>query len=408
MRLGQYTARVTNLQVREGLDTQPFQTLVVPSGENWHAMWPKVQTLWWTAPPEQLQYLKYFLTSGVRNLKVNFEDAGDEEFQATLCLIESHCENLYQLHLFDSESRENKALQDTIRRIIHKNSSTLRMFMPPQDPSSPLVEDILRLPQLQELVMHVPKVPDSLPSGILPSLKSLTFSLHDPLDIPKMLGKLRETKLLNFVLHCPYPTSPGERKALAKFFEISGLYDSLRFFVWKPPSGGEAPTWSFATLFQPFANLQALQLDITCYPTCCFKFGHDHVVQISQWMPRLRDLNFGGSPCPFGGTNTNIGYNTLAVLAKNCPNLYLLSIHFDIKTFGLVNWRVEPNPNVTLWDVGATVLPEDPETRTFIALAVAKLFPNVTFVGTAPEKWADISEELEMLALPPVHGLFYW
>ena len=384
-------------------------TLVVPSGEyNWHMMWPRVTTLWWTAPPEQLQYLRYFLTSGVRNLKVNFEGVGDEEFQETLFLIESRCKGLDQLRLFDSESRENRYLQDTIRKILDNNSGTLRMFMPPQDPSSPLVRDILRLPQLQELVMHVPKVPGPLPSEIIPSLKSLTFSLHDPLDILKLLGNLRETKLLNFVLHCPYPRSRGEVNALADFFESSGLYDSLRFFVWKPPSDGEAFTWPFATIFQPFANLQALQLDINCHLTCCFRFSHDHVVKISQWMPRLRDLNFGGSPCPYGGNNANIGYKTLAVLARNCPNLRLLSIHFDIRTFGPANWQVEPNPNVTLWDVGATVLPGDPETRTIIALAVAKLFPKVTFVGTAPEKWADISEELEMLTLPPVHEMFYW
>ncbi|KAF9785487.1 hypothetical protein BJ322DRAFT_1194215 [Thelephora terrestris] len=402
--LRQYTKRITNLQVGGGKGFETFSTLIIQYGSpHLHKLWPKVEILWWTAPSEHLHFLQFFLTPSVRNLMVNLEKSEDEVFRETLCLIESRCVHLKQLRLFDSETRENKDLQRIIRQILSKNARTLRVFMPPQDPSAPLVSDILQLPSLQELVMHVPQIPQRLPSRILPCLRSLLFSLDHPLDILDLLHTLRKSRLINFTLNCPYPTSQADQIALAHFFRTSGLYDSLKFLVWEPPSNGSAFTWQFVTILRPFANLQALQLELNCHTACQFEFGHDDVVQISKWMPRLRELIFGGSPCPTGGTFTDIGYHTLAVVAKNCPYLYSLAVHFDIRTIGPVRWRVQPNPNVTFWDVGTTVLPSNPELRTFIALAVVKLFPKVTITGKASDQWSDISEEIEYMRLPPVH-----
>jgi len=390
------------------INPQTFKTLLDPHESfDWLSMWPKVKTLYWITPPEHLQFLKHFLTLDVRFLKINFERAEDEEFQEILGLVESRCMNLEDLRLFDSETRENKEIQDTIRQIIYNNSLTLRLFYPPQDPSAPLVNDILQLPALQVLEMHIPQIPDPAPWDILPALEYLSFTVDDALDIIGLLGNLSESKLRQFTLTCPYPTSEDDQATLGEFFEDSGLYDSVQEFSWVSPSSDEGPpTWEFVTTLSSFINMQELCLDVPCWPVCRFNFRHHHVVELSRWMPQLKELNFGGSPCALGGLTTDIGYHTLDVLAKNCPNLILLVIHFNINTFVPVR-PTEPNWNVKMWEVGDTPLPNDPQSLTMIALAVSMIFPRVALIGTTEKhnmKWNVVREELSMLTLPAAHG----
>lgn len=392
-----------------GINVQAFKTLIDShESSDWLTLWPRVKTLYWTTPPEYLQFLKYFLTPGVRNLKINLEWTEDEEFQEVLGLVESRCMNLEDLRLFDSATRENEDIQNTIRQIIYNNSLTLRLFYPPQDPSAPLVNDILQLPALQVLEMHIPQIPYPIPSDILPSLEYLDFTLDGPSDIIELLGTLGESKLRQFTLICPYPTSEDDQAALAEFFDDSGLYDTVDTFSWVPPPDEEAPTWEFVTILGPFANMQTLVLDGPCDHVCRFGFRHDHIVELSGWMPQLIELSLGGSPCPLGGLMTDIGYHTLATLVRNCPNLSLLATHFNINTFILPAGYAEPSWKVAFWDVGNTALPSGPQYHTLIALAVSKLFPKATFIGTTGEvakKWSTIHEELRMFTLPAVHGL---
>jgi len=406
-RLRQYTTRVTHLLVIDdaSMPVQTLKTLIAPHESfDWLAMWPKVKNLYWITPPEHLPFLKHFLTLDIRNLKIKLEGAEDMEVQEVLSLVESCCMNLEGLHLIDSETRDSEEIQDTMRQIVYNNSLSLMLFYPPQDPSAPLVNDILQLPVLQALEMHIPQIPDPTPWNILPSLEYLSFTLDESSDIIELLGTLEKSRLKEFSLICPYPTSEDDRAVLAEFFEDSGLCDSVESFTWKPTLDGGAPTWEFVTTLDSFANIQALDLNASCGSACCFKFRHEHVIELSLWMPQLRELNFGGPPCAFGGITSNVGYHTLVVLAKNCPNLLQLTIHFNIRTF-MTSGYVEPNRNLAMWHLGDTAVPNNAQYQTMFALAVSKLFPNVTFMATETNArgWDMIQEEHRMLTLPAVH-----
>ena len=389
------------------MTVQAFETLIGPHESfDWPAMWPKVKTLHWITPRDHLQFLEHFLTLDVHDLKIQLEGAEDEEVQEVLDLVESRCMNLEDLRLSDSETRDNEDIQDTIRKIIYNNSLTLRLFYPPQDPSAPLVTDILRLPVLQVLEMHIPQIPESPPWGILPSLEYLTFTLDEAIDILDLFGTLRKSKVKRFTLICPYPTSEDDQEAVADFFYDTGLHSSAEAFSWESPLPGETPTWGFIATLDCFVNMRALSLEFPCRTACHFSFRHADIIELSLWMPRLRELNFGGSPCAHSGMVTDIGYHTLAVLAKNCPNLFLLTIHFNIRSFVFRDF-VEPNWNVTMWDVGDIAPPSDPQILTMFALAVSSLFPKVNFVGASDRhvaKWNEVHEELRMLTLPADHG----
>ena len=417
MRLRRFTTRVTNLQVNGDefqcsqpsiMTIQAFETLIGPHESfDWPEIWPKVKTLYWITPPDHLQFLSHFLTLNVRTLRIHLEQAEDEEVQEVLGLVESRCMNLVDLRLVDPEEREDEEIQDTIRQIIYNNSLTLKVFYPPQDPPAPLVSDILKLPMLQVLDMHIPEVPDSAPWDILPSLEYINFTLDDPSDTIRLLGTLRESKLRHFSLTCPYPTSDDEHAAMADFFNSTGLYFSADEFSWELPSDEKPPTWQFVKTLSYFSNMQVLSLGIHCTPACCFGFRHQNVVELSTWMPRLRELYLGGSPCAASGRVTDIGYHTLAVLAKNCPKLFSLTIHFNIGTFVFRDF-VETNWNVTVWDVGDIPPPSDPQILTMFALAVSSLFPKVTFIGAMGKnamKWNEIYEELQMFTLPTDHKM---
>ena len=156
--------------------------------------------------------------------------------------------------------------------------------------------------------MHIPKIPNPIPWDILPFLEYLNFTLGEFLDVINLLGGLGKSKLKQFTLACPYPTSKGNRATLAKFFGDPGLYDSVNPFSRRPRRSGTALTWEFVTTFNPFANMQALNLNAPCGLTCHFKFPHEHVIKLSRWMPRLRVLCFGGSPCTSGGLTFNNRY----------------------------------------------------------------------------------------------------
>ena len=369
-------------------------------------MWPKLKVLHWMTTRDHLPFLQYFLTLNVRNLKIRLEGAEDVEVQKALGLVESRCMNLEDLHLFDPGTREDKEIQDTIRQIVYNNSLTLRMFRPPQDPSVALVNDILRLPVLQVLVMHVPKIPVPAPRGIIPSLRSITFTLDEATDVIDLLGTLRRSRIRHFSLTCPYPTSEDDHLAIADFFGYTGLSSSVQVFSWEPYDWG-VPAGRFATSLSGFSNMRTLHLGTSHGHSCQFAFCHHNIVQISMWMPRLRELNLGGSPCKRDGV-TDVGYHTFAALAKNCPNLVLITLHFIPVTF-ISYYLPEPNWNVAVWNVGGTPLPKyDAPFLTLFAMTVAKLFPRVTFAGMEPAnalEWSIIYEELQMLTLPAYHGL---
>ena len=393
-----------------GTTLEVFQSLIDPDESlDPLVIWPKVKTLHWMTPPDHLPFLKHFLTVNIHNLKIELEGAGDEEVQEVLGLVESRCMNLVDLHFFDPETRENEEIQDTLRQIVYNNSLTLRRLFPPQDPSPSLVNDILSLPMLEVLEMHTPQIPYPASDGILPALECLTFTLDEVPDIIELLGTLRKSKLAVFSLTCPYPTSEDEHAAIAGFFEDSGFSATMEQFYWEAYHDGGAPTWPFVTTLKSFANMQVLFLRAFCCSGCSFRFRHKDIVEISKWMPLLKELNLGGSPCDAANRITDIGYHTLAALAKNCRNLFMLTIHFSTRFFGFVPREfAEPNWNVALWDVGSVAPPSNPEAITMFALAVSKLFPRVAFKGEKikyAREWDVIHEELQMLTLPANHGL---
>ena len=404
-------ARVRNLHVNvPGTTVQAFQALIDPHGPfDPVTIWPKVKALHWSSP-DNLKFMEHFLTLGIRNLDIYLEGAEDEDVLEVLGLMDSRCMDLEDLHLFDPlETREKEEIQDVIRQIIYNNSLTLKRLSPPQYLSASLVNNILTLPELEELEICFPEIPHPMPQDILPALKCLTVTVEEVPDFIDLFGTLRESKLAVFSLFCCYPTSPDDHEEMADFFEDTGLFASVEEFCWVPRPFGGGPTGEFVTTLESFANLQVLSLHASCGQSCSFGFHHKDIVELSKRMPLLKELNLGGSPCADTDTVPDIGYHTLAVLARNCRDLFLLTIHFNPKSFGFVpHDYMEPNWSVALWDVGDIAPPSHPVAVTMFALAVSKLFPRVVFKGEKTKyarEWDTIHEELRMITLPANHGL---
>ena len=402
-RLKKYTFRIKNLRYRAGANIS-FQTFLNLTSLNpsyeWVSLWPKLKTLCWaTLAEEQLQFMRYFLTCGVQKLAINLMNVKVWESRKALSLVEARCGQLTEFNLYAPAEANDVESQTIIRETILHNYHTLKFFCPPQGSSSAVIEAVLGLPALETLEMHNPKIGwPRVSHTSLRSLERLIFTLDKPNHIPRLLGDVRGSKLRTFGLTSPYPVREDHLKSLADLFKLTGLYDSLNRFSWQPPRGNEQSlTWEFVTILTPFVNLHTLSLGVNCDGTCRFRFKHEHIITLSEQMPQLRDLNVGGEPCAHGGSATDIGFHTFAELARRCLDLSRLSIHFNPHCIDLGNYT-GPNRNVVHWDVGNTVLPEDPEMLTMIALRAQMLFPEATIAGetrTDALGWRAVREKFK-------------
>lgn len=409
-RLGRYTTRITSLRFGSNtrLSPETFENLTnLNSSFVWDSLWPELKTLWWITPAvEHLEFMRCFLPHGVRSLKVDMMNAKVRESLEALSLVKARCTQLTEFGFYGLVE-QNEGIQDLVLEIILQNSRTLRFLRPPVGSFSEVVEAALGLPALEKLEMHVPEVgwlqPVSCAS--LHSLEWLILTLDEPKNITHLLGNVRGSKLRAIDLRSPYLVQEDDLKSLAYLFKLTGFYDSLKAFSWNPlGETTQSLTWQFVTILTPFVNVHTLILGANCDGACRFSFKHKHVVELSKQMPQLKDLNFGGKPCAYGGSSTDIGFKTFVELGKNCPGLFRFSVHFNPYYTDLEGY-MGPKRNLVHWDVGDTALPEDPELFTMIALAAVMLFPRATIVGdmqTDPSGWCAVREEFELLSLPPV------
>ena len=163
--------------------------------------------------------------------------------------------------------------------------------------------------------MHIPQIPDHVPLDTLPSLEHLTFTLDEPLDVIDLLGSLRDSRLRQFDLTCPYPTSRIVQVALANLFDDPGPCDSVDTFSWVPCPGGNGGTltWGFTITLKPFVNMQILTL---AHPPRCPDettiFGDRHQIRgVDQKIRHRADKRQSPGHCDGtkrrDGRETNIG-----------------------------------------------------------------------------------------------------
>jgi hypothetical protein len=280
--------------------------------------------------------------------------------------------------------------------LLTTNRNTLQAF----DVDSPLTEEarevVHRLPGLRWLTV-VAERGTSFPSLMLPSLTKLIIKNDHDYDWSNLLeifygATLGKLETVSFV-------SESERiKDFLGTFERAALTASVQKTL-SNLSLNTRCSWNpkFSSLL-PFTQMKTLNIHFPCDDNCSSRVDDDVIINLARAMPKLEILRLGDIPCrrtPAGATTKG-----LVVLARHCPDLSTLCIHFRVANLSAppATFGTTPNaePTVLRRDcclkelmVGEIQIPE--QTVLMVALTLARIFPWIESINyTADRKWEEV------------------
>ena len=128
------------------------------------------------------------------------------------------------------------------------------------------------------------------------------------------------------------------------------------------------------------------------------------VISLARAMPKLEVRQLGRAPCTTV-TYPGVTVNGLIGLARHCPHLSKLRIHFqgaslvDVATGETIPSRPGGEPVVQRWDcaltdldVGATPIPS--MSTWPVALMLLKIFPRILNIGYRTYGWKTVAEAI--------------
>jgi len=286
--------------------------------------------------------------------------------------------------------------------------STSRYTLHHIEISSPTPPDIFPaifdLPQLQDLILQEPHIPDRVPLGILPRLRAINFDGKNGRNLQQFLRGLSMQRLAEV------------RISLGGTIQVYALLDALctatgtmnilslsRVAILDCPS---------ITLLCSFTNITHLKIDCVCpddRPSrlCDVQLTDENILELGTALPHLHILNFTPgcrAPC-------HVTFTSLIHLSRTCGDLERLSIRVDFAS--ILNGSEQLNrssPGVRgnsarlqrassglrSLVVGRSPLPDIPRREWVVALALVSIFPSIEFLhswcaGEMFNEWKEVA-----------------
>ena len=160
-----------------------------------------------------------------------------------------------------------------------------------------------------------------------------------------------------------------------------------------------ATDWSWNPNYSsllPFTRLVDLVIIFSCDDDCS-GVDDDTLIGLSRAMPNLKHLCLGADPCgQFTGGATARG---LLSLARNCPKLSTLRVHFQAASLSDPPAGLETTRNVgysasstdcalTWLDAGDISVPEG--SVPIIALTLLRIFPRIETIDSWDDAWEEV------------------
>ena len=347
--------------------------------------WPGLRSLKCNVGWEIVPFISSFVTPTIANLDLTLPRESNRLLQPTLSLLTHICRQLQSLRLdidaFGSLSggeigRLISASRNTLHRI------DIRSFTPPD-----IFPVIFNLTRLRTLVLQEPRLPDQIPSEILPPLEAIDFNGSHGSNLAQFLRSLSTQRLAELSVHC------GE------IIQLPTLLDSLRGVTATMNRIYLSPVTdldhSSITLLCTFTNLTSLKIRCACenrksWP-CSFQPTDEDLSKLGESLPHICTLILS----PGCSTPRRVTFTSLARLSRVCSNLEILSTRVDFAS--IVDGSGQPNhDNVSLGGnnarlqregsrlrtltVGNSPLPDTPHCEWMVALALASIFPSTKFL----------------------------
>jgi len=344
-----------------------------------------------------IPFIPLLLSPNTTKIKISFSDTSIVVIASTIPRFPKLCPDLKRITL-DDLPRDPAITEAVSEMLLTCNRDTLQKF----DVDSPLTEEarevVYRLPRLYSL-WTVIQGSTSLPTIILPSITFIDIEYDDNLDWLQgfrgaVLGELGSISFHSEYSHIGDPIGAFESVALT-----TSAKDTLSEFRFYTSSSGWNPNYSSLL---PFNQLKQVEIEFSCVGGCSSKVDDDIIMDMARAMPKLEILQLGDIPCE---TPTGITVNGLIGLARLCPRLSKLCIHFQATTLveaaTSTTARSPSNSkpvirreDCALTDLEVGMIPIPAQSGLVIAHILLQIFPRILNVKWYSSEWKAVAETI--------------
>ena len=316
-------------------------------------------------------------------------DLSEAMVASTLATLPTLCPNLQDIDL-DLLPRDPVITASVSGILLASNRSALRRFQV----DSPLTEEarevVCKLPNLRKLSVVIEKGV-SLPSAVLPNLTKLVIKYDHDSDLLQVFCGATLERLKSVTFHSRSEQIGDFLEALETVGFVASTQNTLSklyFYTscpWDP---------NYSSLLA-FTQLTKLVVEFPCDFGCSSRVDDDIIINLARTMPKLEILQLGDIPCreiPIGVT-----IKGLVVLARHCPDLTSLFVHFQVASLstppGVSFSTFGPTPlrrDCALGDLVVGEIPILEESVFVVALTLTRIFPRLENIEYTDENWEKV------------------
>ena len=398
-RFQKYARRMRNFQDLGTLDGLSSEVLLVLQRFNFtEPLLPNLKTLeLWSTTAEFAPFILLFVSPGTTHINVTFQvyDLSKALVASIITPFSARCPNLQHIGLHHLP-RDPMITAVVSELLLTTNRDTLRTF----DVDSPLTEEARevahKLPDLRELKVVTERgIP--LPTLVLPSLTELTIE-HDHDDA--WLEMFRGATLGRLESVCFISKSEPIGDLLGAFERVAltaSVQNALSIFSLNTPR-----SWNpnFSSLLS-FTQLKNLNIQFPCDNGCSSRVNDDVIINLARAMPELETLLLGDVPCH--RVLTGVTVKGFAVLARHCPNLSTLCVHFQVASLSVLPATIGMAPTVeptvlrrdcALTSLIAGDIPIPEHSVLMVALTLARIFPRIETILSYSAGWRKVENAI--------------
>ena len=402
-RLWKYSRRMRKIQELSGflelLSSQVLSTLRLHALNE--PLLPNVQAVvLWLSPVTEvfMPFIPLFLSTRTTTIDIIFpeRDLHTTTTASVITTFPSLCPDLNWIRLVGLQRDPviTAALSDLVLKI---RQNPLRYF----SVDSPLTEEAREVVYKHPDLCTLETVVDgsaAIPTMVLPNLINLGIEFHGGHGWLQGFRGASLGKLTEFIISSDSDTIGnflGAFESVALTTSIPATLSSFRFDTeraWGP---------SYRSLL-PFTQLTDLVINSSCGPGCSSTIDDDTITALARAMPKLEFLRLGGNPCK---TPAGVTVKGLAALAYYCPQLFNLTIHFqvasldptEIPRFAPADESTIPREGCALHVLGVGRIRVPKGSALKIASTLLHLFPHLEDVDYKDVRWEKVLEALSHL-----------
>ena len=337
-----------------------------------------------------------FLSPRITSIHIGFRYTPSKvAIVSVITTLPKRCPNLQTIGLRPLP-RDPVITASVSRMLLATNWDTLQALYV----NSPLTEEannvLYKLPNLRDLSVVIERA-TPLPSASLPNLTELSIECDDDGSWPELFRRATLGKLESIVFGIQSEQIGNflevfERAALSCSIQntLSELYFSTSS-SWNP---------NYSSLL-PFTRLVDLVVRFSCSNVCSSTLDDDIIVDLPQAMPKLELLRLSDDPC--GEPTAGVTTKGLMALARHCPNLDFLCIHFQATSLCAppTGPGMTPDTDSTIIRTDCTLthlvlgkMPVPEGSASTVAQTLLCIFPRIETIEFINEGWKEVESAI--------------